>query len=46
MNRKIQLITLLLFSAVIIAFAIRAGQHHENCREHCMTTKANNLALK
>ncbi|MCG2616873.1 hypothetical protein LZZ85_21430 [Terrimonas sp. NA20] len=46
MNRKIQLIALLLFCGIVIAFAIRAGQQHENCRENCMTTKANSLALK
>ncbi|MBO9659766.1 MAG: hypothetical protein J7527_13170 [Chitinophagaceae bacterium] len=46
MNRKLQLILLLLFSTVIIAFAIRAGQEHENCREHCMTTNGATLTLK
>jgi hypothetical protein len=33
MQKKIQIIALVLGCIAVIAFAIQAGRHHENCRE-------------
>lgn len=33
MQKKIQIIAFLIGCTAVIAFAIQAGHHHENCRE-------------
>ena len=33
MKKKIEIAAFLLICAVVIGFAIKAGQHHERCRE-------------
>ena len=39
MKKKIEIVSFLAICAIVITFAIKAGQHHENCQQ-C------NLAVK